>query len=759
MKSLEAIDFGEMRQTLVKHCAAGAHVDALLALEDLGRPVEEVLGLWEYLERQMSQAGEHVLAEAVRGRLAQAGHFNPQMAVADAKAALERGDPWLSERILRATFRDADLPDEARKIIASALMTSSKDAARAHLAELGASDPEAALAEIDLLRGDDLLLEAEVLCERYRDAHPGDIRFLVRQARIKAALFKWDAALALWGALGDQPGFPRSAALANRIRILARRDQWDEAHALTAAFLLQGPSLPDLVGIAETLGLRHLASAALARAVETRGDGAVVSDRDWSSLCETLLDVGELGLVAWLAGQGVPVGATAEQALDAGARVLGAGFEAIADQAEAAKWTSPDCLLPFPSFMRMRRPSVQQNLADARFLLVNASLASGGAERQFVALVKALLAQGVAPAQIDLAFFSLSADRGRGHFLADLEQTGVRVHDLQAYDGQYDRMTRNFEDQCLLLPKPLRGDVVALHHLAKRLQPTVIHGWQDRAALAAGLVGATLGVERIVMSARNMQPQNREPGARSHGRGLLAAISRLPNAQLTANARAGVRDYGDWLDLAPGEVQFLGNGLDLTKIPFLAKANRPEPDTTVRITGVFRLAANKRPLLWLDTVAALRARGTCVVKPRIVGVGPLLQDVAKRAAELGLDDLIMDSNLVTPQDIYGDSDVVLLMSRVEGTPNVLLEAQAMGIAVAACDVGGVRDAVVQRGEARGLILAADVDPAEAAAQIDAWLPGALAAPRESRRRFIEDDYSFDTLGRRALQYYKVSGGA
>ena len=44
--------------------------------------------------------------------------------------------------------------------------------------------------------------------------------------------------------------------------------------------------------------------------------------------------------------------------------------------------------------------------------------------------------------------------------------------------------------------------------------------------------------------------------------------------------------------------------------------------------------------------------------------------------------------------IYGALDVLLLTSRFEGTPNVLIEAQAAGVPVVAPDVGGMSEALL-----------------------------------------------------------------
>lgn len=754
-ESQRTADFGSVRRELVRLCAAGAYVDAFLALEEATLAQGEATGLWEYLERQMVQSGETTLAEAVRTRLAAAGSYTAQMAIADAQSAIDLGEPAQAELILRSSFDLDDLPPMAAKLMGQAMALGARSEALEHFAASGETDPDAALAEIDILRDSDRLKEAEERCRRYIGLHAGDHRFHVRSARIAAALMKWDEALQTWEHLVERPGFPRSVAMANRIQVLNRLGHSEETEALFAEFLLQEPELPIVVQTAFAIGLVNLADAILARAEEHHGI-TPLSERDWDAICQTLLQSGQIGQVAWLANRGLPVGPSADQALTAAKRLSIRSLESVATQEEGRRLTSPEHLLPFPPYIRMRRPSPRQSLDDARILMVNASLVSGGAERQFVFLVKALLEQGVPPDRIDLAFFSLAKDRGRAHFLPMLEESGVRVHDLQALSGQYDQMERDLDDRCQLLPRPLRGDVAALHHIIRQVQPTVLHGWQDRAALACGFAGAHLGVERIVMSARNMQPQRREPGNRLDGKALFTALTLLPNVVLTANCVAGVGDYETWLGLPSDTVRLLNNGLDLKPLRGNNRPARPaDRDDPIRVTGVFRLAQNKRPLLWLETIARLRELSSRRIVPRIVGVGPLAQDVLAHAQNLGLDDLRIEGDLVSEHAIYSDADVVLLMSRVEGTPNVLLEAQALGIAVAACDVGGVRHAMLNRGDAAGLVLPADVSAIEAAARIDGWLPGALNADPSARRAFVRDHYSLETLGRNALDLYRI----
>lgn len=752
-------DFGEVRIELVRLCADKRFVDAFLRLQDAGLDPETARGLWEYLERQMLDAGDDLLAEAVRSRLAQEGVYSSQMALADARTAVDRNDFQRAEKILRGVFGEQDLPPHVARIMGRALAGRSDLRAVEHLSKLADEDSDMAVTTVDVLRANDHLVAAEALCEVYVVRFPGDERFHVRRARIAGSLNKWDEALAHWTALSEMPGFPASVALGSRIRLLTRLERHREVADLMGRFLTEQPDLSDLVSVARTLGLTNFMNQAIAKAV-ARHPVAPEPEREWASVCETLLDGGQLGHVAWLQASQMPIGPAASEALKAAGRLLGEDTLRFNSQADSLGLTSPDCLLPFPPFFRLRRPFPSVPLQEARILLVNASLVSGGAERQFFMMVKALLKCGVRADQIDVGLFSLAKDRGRAHFLSELEATGVRIHDMQMDEDSSLRIDQEFEDQCQVLPKPLRGDVVALYHLASRLKPNVLHGWQDRASLACGFVGAHLGVDTVTLSARNMQPSKRDRSAQIDDRPLFTALCALPNVRLTANSHAGARDYEDWLGLPEHSVPVLNNGLELDKYRNTRVAPKELPSGgVVRITGVFRLAPNKRPMLWLNTVLALQRSGRYDIRPRMVGVGPLRDQVLAHAKSIGLANFELDGGLVDPADIYGDADVVLLMSRIEGTPNVLLEAQAMGIAAAGCDVGGVSEAVLGSGEGAGLILPEDITAQGAAQRIEYWLPQAVTHDPAKRTAHIRENFSLDSLGSRAIRAYGFDDGA
>jgi glycosyltransferase involved in cell wall biosynthesis len=150
------------------------------------------------------------------------------------------------------------------------------------------------------------------------------------------------------------------------------------------------------------------------------------------------------------------------------------------------------------------------------------------------------------------------------------------------------------------------------------------------------------------------------------------------------------------------------------------------------LLSVGRLDPEKNPLLLVDIVAGLTARGGDWLL-RIVGVGSLADAVAARARDLGVADRIeLAGYVANGPDLwreYRGAHGFLHVSFTEGLPQVLFEAQAAGLPIVATDVGGVADAL--DGGRLGLL----VPPADAGAAVDAL--ERLAGDEELRRTFVE----------------------
>ncbi len=137
-----------------------------------------------------------------------------------------------------------------------------------------------------------------------------------------------------------------------------------------------------------------------------------------------------------------------------------------------------------------------------------------------------------------------------------------------------------------------------------------------------------------------------------------------------------------------------------------ATTDGPEYD----LLWVGRFSAEKDPLLFVRTVAALRERGRPVAAA-MVGDGPMGDEVRAAVERRGLEDAIALPGWVDdPSGWYRRAQTFVLTSRRDALPLTLVEAMASGVAPVAPPVGNVPDLVAD-GETGVL---ADRDPANLA---------------------------------------------
>jgi len=269
------------------------------------------------------------------------------------------------------------------------------------------------------------------------------------------------------------------------------------------------------------------------------------------------------------------------------------------------------------------------------------------------------------------------------------------------------------------------------------------------------------------MSARNMQPEKRNMQL-DYAKPLMKAFLGFDNVRLSANSYAGGRDYEEWLGLASGDVSVILNVIKSSSIP-LQPSSKPrqssKPTKKARglvLGGVFRFAHNKRPMLWLEVFKGLVDRADFPVKAVLVGAGPLKAAARQWSEENGLSALIeWREPRAQPGESYAGMNALLLMSRIEGTPNVVLEAQASGLPVAACDVGGVKEATLLHEsnvrENDNLLLPTAVSADEATQQMLEWWPKVCRSDPEERRRRILEAYDITAVPAAALALYGLKG--
>lgn len=400
-----------------------------------------------------------------------------------------------------------------------------------------------------------------------------------------------------------------------------------------------------------------------------------------------------------------------------------------------------------------------------RVVAISATLAPGGAERQLVNMLRGLSNPAFG---LDLALFciSLTSSLRRDFFLPQLEGTGIEVvvpERHQAEEYLWDPEVVPFAETIRHFPADMTGTIAFWLREFRRRRPEVVHAWQDSTNLTAVVAALLAGVPRIILCCRSVRPDNPRRRLRRFMREAYRAVLHHPAVVLSNNSRAGANDYAQWLELAPERVEVVYNGIDFDRLDSAA-----HPDETARarqalgippgapvLGGVYRMSEEKRPLLWLDVAAAVAQRNGSVHFV-VCGDGPMRDEMRSHAAALGIAGRVhlpgAQSNIGS---WYRMMDVVLLTSRHEGLPNVLLEAQSMGVPVVAPDVGGMSE-VVERGITGWTIRNADA--ASLAERVLHCLTDLEWRQRAVERapRFVRDRFGVATMLRRNLEVYGIA---
>jgi glycosyltransferase involved in cell wall biosynthesis len=206
----------------------------------------------------------------------------------------------------------------------------------------------------------------------------------------------------------------------------------------------------------------------------------------------------------------------------------------------------------------------------------------------------------------------------------------------------------------------------------------------------------------VVLSFRNYNPSRFSYLDVPWFKAMYHALTQGKPVTLSGNSSAGNDDYAQWIGVDPQSIALIPNAIDFepfdqidrSQVRASTRHDLGANTATPVMLGVFRMSEEKRPLLFLEIVAAVRRR--CPdVQAWMAGSGPMEWAVNDRIAELGLGDCV--KLLGRRSDIpalMAAADLLLLTSAFEGMPNVVVEAHAAGLPVVASDVGGVADVVV-----------------------------------------------------------------
>lgn len=293
-----------------------------------------------------------------------------------------------------------------------------------------------------------------------------------------------------------------------------------------------------------------------------------------------------------------------------------------------------------------------------------------------------------------------------------------------------------------------------LHRLVRRWRPDIVQVNGGRAVKYGALVSLHSPGRGWKLVYRNID------SPRFWVRGTLRKLyfKRLLMPRIDGVVGVSQRTFDEVYDLygldAPGVL--IPNGIDLAPLqePTARRQVRehlgvPDQSTVVLFFGA--LTAQKRPDRFVRLIHRLREGGD-EVEAWILGDGEARVDTKAQAAELGLELRFLGSQ-TRVADFVAAADVFASTSDTEGIPAAVLEASYLGIPVVGFAVGGMPECVLH-GET-GLL----APPGDEEALLENVRR--LVRDGEERRamghagrRFVEQGFSMEAVGRRYEEFYR-----
>jgi glycosyltransferase involved in cell wall biosynthesis len=395
-----------------------------------------------------------------------------------------------------------------------------------------------------------------------------------------------------------------------------------------------------------------------------------------------------------------------------------------------------------------------------RVVQYTGGLYPGGAERQLCNLAAGLQQRGVAVRILT----TLDFEGERGHYVELPRRAGIECR--QASAASLPRRAADELPWHLLRATPprLRHFLIALAAELAADLPDVLHCWLDQPNVLGAISGLLAGVPTIILSTRNSNPTNFPRLNVPYLLPWYRIAARSRRVHFVANSHSGAESYAEWIGIPVERFHVVFNGIDLSQLPKPTSDARRQAravfaleETDRLVSGVFRLAEEKQPDVFLDVVQRVGGR-VPNLRAVLAGVGDLGDHIARRIRDEAMSDYVQllgrRSDVAT---ILLASDANLLTSKLEGTPNIALEAQHLGAPVVATAGGGTVDAV-HHGVTGFLTAVGDVERlADYLTQVltDDALRRRLA---EAGPGFVQERFELHGMVERTLAVYEAALG-
>ena len=362
--------------------------------------------------------------------------------------------------------------------------------------------------------------------------------------------------------------------------------------------------------------------------------------------------------------------------------------------------------------------------AGANPLILVPCLAPAGCEKQSYLLARALKQRGMLPGVI--VWNLTDQDYYREH----IEEMGIPFFIAPQDQGRWAKLRW-------------------LHSLVRMVRPRVLHSmafYLNSVAAFASHMTPTIAIGAI----RGDYQFEADQGY------IHYAINRRWPKTIVANSeRAWRAAVADRSIFRPRKALMVSNGLDLN----LYKVRIHGGLTTPQILGVGNLHREKGWDRLLRSVARLQSnRPELLFKVQIAGEGKERSNLQQLVKRSGLEQRVtfLGRRLDIP-DLLFQSDIFVMASDSEGTPNAIMEAMAAGLPVVSTDVGDVSRLVEDGINGYVIPLHSGAEHLMTSALIKLLGNPALRAHMGAQSRERSAEFGLDELAQRVLEAYRRAG--
>ncbi len=350
------------------------------------------------------------------------------------------------------------------------------------------------------------------------------------------------------------------------------------------------------------------------------------------------------------------------------------------------------------------------------------TLARGGAEKQLVMMLRALRQTGIETKVLCLT-------QGES-YQTEIEDLGVEIEWVGTAQNQVLRLWKIIKSL-----REARADIVQSSHFYTNLY--------------AAIAGKILRIRSIGAVRSDLQYEL--ASHRLTGKLQIA----LPDF-LIVNSRGGYERLIE-CGIAPAKIEFVRNVVEIKEFGNEEKKIGSHP---LNILFVGRLDANKRPEMFLRLAARIvAAKPDDALQFCIAGDGILRGELEKSAFALGLspNTLQISGTCDEMSEVYRRADILVSTSKREGTPNVVLEAMAHGLPVAATNAGGTAEIL---DASRGFLVGQN-DEEELFESLLILIENSALCRKLGRngRRYVGENHSLDYLQNHLMEIYSRLIGA